>query len=504
MIHTVTISTRSRHTRVPAGRFHPSRALALIASFALGGCTSSAKKTVEPITSATTAAPATPSPVGVPSALIDLGVQAGSPVRDYAHAVIDDGDGGAYVGHLVMRDSLGVLPTRPGDKRLVLEGAEGVYLSHYDADYQRVSRAIIEDIHQIDAIARNSVNGTMYIAGSEHFYPKGALITKLRIARYDPARAVAKGGFADKLLKRLPRRVVGHRIADLAIDDEGDVYVAIGLQLRSETSSKATGVVKHELAVARLSPTGNVRWYDVIDLKPPAQETRERNAIAALGFSRRGHLIVAGHASGAISGSARSHGGLDIFVAALDRKSGASVWSKQFGSREHDRASDIAVTKDGTIVIVGSTAGTLFSDSRGDEDAVIIGLGKDGSVSFREQLGSAKADRFHQVTVSNKEVVLAFGETSGKLALERPSSNPESADRDVLVVAYSGAGLRSWVVQLGTEHDDNLAAAVTAANRGTHVLFDTIGTFKERAGGTGTTGTTGKPNQDLVLVRLRE
>ena len=321
------------------------------------------------------------------NARIALGVQAGSPLGDHAHVVIDDGSGGAYVGHLVRRDRKDVVNTRPGDRRLVLEGAEGAYISHYGADYHRQTRFILEDIHFIDAIARHPGSGDLFIAAEEHYYPRKQKQTRLRLLHYTRDGVKRSHDLDKKLLTKLPKRPQQHRIADLTIDDTGDLYAAVEVTRRSRKRGRAGDV---ELAVARISTTGAIRWYQRI----AAKGERSQDGLTAIALTPTGQVVVAGHTGGTLAGAEASRGDLDLFVQVYDGDSGKLQWTSTHGTDKREQAHDVAVAADGSIVLVGSTAGQLFGAPRGDDDALILTVGKDGAQAcWRRVQARAQAAR---------------------------------------------------------------------------------------------------------------
>lgn len=437
---------------------------------------------------------------------IAMGVQTSSPISDHAQVVIDDGAGGAFIGHLVRRDTDRPKNTRPGDRRLVMEGAEGAYLSHYDPNYQRIARVILEDIHHVDAIAIDPNTGDLLIAGQEHFYPKSVLRTKLRILGYRRNGSKKSAQIGDRLRKRLPRRALGHRIEDMIVDQRGDIYVAVTVVRRRKKRERTGRGDVTEMALARLGPDGKaVKWYSPLTSKfsQNGGEYAGKSEIAALALSPDGTLIAVGHSGGDIDPKTPNRGSLDIFVHAVAPDSGELSWTRTFGTEKRDVARDLAIAADGTLVVVGNSSGQLFANPNGDDDAFIMALDKAGNPRWSEQLGTGQTDRFHAVVVTGTGAIVTIGETDGQLALERPASTSDDPQMDVLIAGYSPAGVRSWMFQAGTAVNDYPADIAASSQGGAHVLFDTPGSLQ----GAGP-AQSGPPNQtahkDMVLLRIRD
>lgn len=443
------------------------------------------------------------------NARVAMGVQTSSPISDHAQVVIDDGAGGTYVGHVVQRSGRTTLNTRPGDRRLVMEGGEGAYLSHYDASYQRVIRVILEQIHFVDAIARNPTTGDLFIAGQQHFYPKAIKRAKLRVLHYGADGLERTTRLDKKLLARLPRRVLEHRVEDMVIDAQGNLYLGITLVRRRKRKEKGGRQDVGEMVLAKMTAAGKIRWYEKLSTQynQGGGYYAGSSEIAALALSPDGQLIVIGHSGNHIDKDNPNRGSLDVFVQAIAPDSGRKLWTRTFGTAERDVARDLAIAADGTLIVVGNTAGQLFAQPRGEDDAVIMALDKQGEPRWSEQLGTGKTDRFHSVTISGKGAILVAGETAGQLALDRPETDGKSSAIDVLVAGYTPDGVRAWMFQAGTATNDYPAGIAASSEGGAHLLFDTQGSFQ----GMGTPRSVGQagggsqlPHKDMVLLRLRD
>ena len=442
------------------------------------------------------------------NARVAMGVQTSSPISDDAQVVIDDGNGGAYLGHLVQRGDQNVPNTRPGDRRLVMEGGEGAYLSHFDASYQRVARVILEDLHSVDAIARHPATGELFIAGQEHFFPRSGKRSKLRLLHYRADGSKKSARLDKQLLARLPRRALGHRIEDLLVDAAGDLYLAMTVfRKRQKKERGGTGPVA-EMYLCKMSTEGRIRWFAQLRTSDNwvGGEDAGHSQIAALAMSPGGQLVAAGSTGDHMDKNNQNRGGLDIFVVGLAADSGAPLWTQTFGTPGRDVAHDLTIAGDGTLIVVGSTTGQLFAAPRGADDAFILALDPQGAHRWSEQIGADRDDRFYTVTVTGTGAIIAVGETTGKLALERPATDTDSSGVDVLVAGYSPQGVRSWMLQLGTAVDDYPAGIAAASAGGAHLLFDTKGSFqgnpKDPTGAAAATPET--PSKDLVLLRVRD
>lgn len=160
--------------------------------------------------------------------------------------------------------------------------------------------------------------------------------------------------------------------------------------------------------VRLVAPDGTEAWSRI--LTPVGLD----NA-GGVAFAPDGNVIVAGSTFTTLFG--KPWGQQDVYVAKLDRKTGATLWSMQYGSTESDFVKAMAVDGRGTIVVAGETLGdfTGITPPAGDYDVFALLVSADGGVLGTWQRGSPADDQVHAVAFDSCSRALVAGATSGAL-----------------------------------------------------------------------------------------
>jgi len=155
---------------------------------------------------------------------------------------------------------------------------------------------------------------------------------------------------------------------DVVLDSEGNIYIA-GY---TDGSLDGTTVAdSSDVFIMKLDNNGDQLWIRQYG-SPKGHEIAD-----AIDIDAAGNLYVVGDSSGNIDGLT-SKGQHDIFIFKLD-SDGNKIWSRLEGSKDQDRASDIAVAADGNIFVSGETEGSWGAQSpMGFSTAIVLKLNTDG------------------------------------------------------------------------------------------------------------------------------
>lgn len=131
--------------------------------------------------------------------------------------------------------------------------------------------------------------------------------------------------------------------------------------------------------------------------------------------TKEGHIVVVGTTS-SNNGDFRgmNHGGEDVIVMNLDRN-GNVVWKKTLGGTGDDYGKSVTSTIDGDILITGytlSSDGDFKGTSRGTSDMFIIKLDKDGEVLWKKTYGGSHPEGSHSISTSMNDEIVITGSTS--------------------------------------------------------------------------------------------
>ena len=128
----------------------------------------------------------------------------------------------------------------------------------------------------------------------------------------------------------------------------------------------------------------------------------------------RGNVLVVGYTDGVLPGQ-KSAGESDAFVRKYD-PNGKELWTRQFGSTGDDEALGVAVDARGNVLMVGWTEGTLPGQrSAGKRDVFVRKYDPAGRELWTRQFGSRDSDWASGVAVDAHGNVLVVGWTEGAL-----------------------------------------------------------------------------------------
>ena len=205
--------------------------------------------------------------------------------------------------------------------------------------------------------------------------------------------------------------------ADVAADGSGNVVV-VGRTSGSLGDASAGGL---DAYVRKYDPAGNVQWTRQFG-------TSSDDGAMSVAVDESGSILVAGYTYGVLQGM--HAGGRDAFLRKYDA-AGNVLWTRQFGTSSDDLVYAVAVDASGNILVTGETNGSLEGMSAGGYDAFVRKYDPAGNVLWTRQFGTSSDDRAYGVAVDGSGSVLVTGSTDG--SLEGVSSNGS----DVFVRKYA-------------------------------------------------------------------
>lgn len=202
-----------------------------------------------------------------------------------------------------------------------------------------------------------------------------------------------------------------------------------------------------------------------------------------------GSIYVCGTVAGALSGQSHQ-GGYDAFVRKYD-PSGTLLWTRQFGTPQHDWVREISVDSQGNIAVAGGTYGAFpgFPNGTNALYAFVRVLDAAGTERWTQQFGpigapngsaspgpgghvgwplfANQSDSYGNVYVSGKTNSALPGQTAW-------------GDEDIFVRKYDVTGAAVWTHQFGTAAGDrprSIALLDVAGSQQLAVTGDTFGAF---------------------------
>jgi len=209
--------------------------------------------------------------------------------------------------------------------------------------------------------------------------------------------------------------------------------------------------------------------------------TADSDAASGVAVDGEGNVIVVGDTWGTFPGQNNS-GETDAYVRKVS-PAGSVVWTRQFGSSDSEQGKAVAVDGAGNIIVVGITDGALPGQgSLGRMDAFIRKLSPAGAELWTRQFGSKNWDEASSVAVDAAGDIIVAGysevpdeatvaeELAGGIVL---SLAPIGVG-DAFVRKFSSAGVELWARQFGLPGGDE-ALAVAVDGGGNIIVAGAVG-----------------------------
>jgi hypothetical protein len=296
-----------------------------------------------------------------------------------------------------------------------------------------------------------------------------------------------------------PKRITGDGEGGAVL--VGNIYAAVDFGTGPLPWSGDTDVF-----VVRLDAMGTALWA-----KSAGDMVEQKATSVAVGPS--GDIIVAGSNSGQIdfgSGPLVSAGAADVFLAALNPKTGAALWSRAFGDAANQTMGALAVDALGNIVAVGGFSGAIdFGPpstplaSPLNFDAWVAKLGPNGKTLWSRRYGdgdgSAGAQGGDDVAVDSAGNIHVMGVfDGGGLALDGMILPASAGGWDTYIAKLDQSGSGLWVKAVTGAMDQFSVRVVPDAMGGTFFGVRTVGDVAVGGG----EALTGLGAEDILLGRL--
>ena len=167
----------------------------------------------------------------------------------------------------------------------------------------------------------------------------------------------------------------------------------------------------------------------------------------AISRTKDGNLIVVGSTK-----SLNPNNGRDLYVAKLSLD-GKLIWQKSFGGERDEFAGGIAGTNDGGVLAIGSTES--FS-KKGYRDIYIVRLDKDGNEVSIKTIGGKLNDNAKALTRTADGNFIMVGSRELK----------HSGDADFFIMKLNQKGEKIWARTLGQNENDVLLSVAPTPNGG--------------------------------------
>jgi len=298
-------------------------------------------------------------------------LQDGTPAADELHSVVTDKNNDIYVGGGIQGDLSPFLNSGGFDFLVRRYSSAGNLL------WERVIAVNPESSYMARAIVIDEVRGSLYVAGdrwSRKVFLSDNVVHSvfdqdISVEKLNPVDGSSLWGFPyDFNLIATDNTPQWSFATGVAVDREGYIYVG-GYNIRKDKDDLSNaGDVTFELF--KLDSSGNKSWHSYIPAGPHAG-----NEARGVVVDSMKDVYLVGYTSVALDNSVHL-GETDAFIMQFDGDTGATLWTRQFGTIGYDRAFGIAIDRnrpDLTIYVAGETDGSLDGKTNlGGYDAFLV------------------------------------------------------------------------------------------------------------------------------------
>ena len=205
--------------------------------------------------------------------------------------------------------------------------------------------------------------------------------------------------------------------------------------------------------VRSYAPDGTERWTH--QFGSPGLDVANAVAIGA-----SGEVYVAGSVGASALPGEAYIGAEDAFIRAY-ASDGTVLWTDQFGTVWDDHARGVAVSSDGTVYVAGNTYFELGEPGYfGSSDAFLRAYAPGGEHEWTIQFGTEWEDSVTDLAVSPDGHVHVVGETNGSLP-----GFVNDGDFAVYIRTFNSDGIEVWTDQFNGDSSAFAAVAVDSAGR---------------------------------------
>lgn len=239
-------------------------------------------------------------------------------------------------------------------------------------------------------------------------------------------------------------------IQDIVLDENGNIYVAGAIY-----NNTGSLIQFQDGFVAKLNSSGELIWNILLD-----------GALTSIDLDEDGNIFVTGSSEGdwsIVDAPLNSHSGdNDVFIAKLT-PSGDFSWYTFFGGTARDGASEIIISDNGNINVVGTSYGTWGTPIRafvGDWSAFVAELDSSGSLIWNTFLGGGRTSG-DDIDVDDSENVYVVGTSWNSWgtpirAFESPMFQPLNG----YVAKLNTNGSLIWNTFLGNGSNESYAVEI--------------------------------------------
>jgi len=294
----------------------------------------------------------------------------------------------------------------------------------------------------------------------------------------------------------------------MAVDNKGNVYLCGAFAdqiLIGDTTLEAFDLASVDIFVAKFDRMGAFLWAKVFG----SSNFDESGPYVAADSTGNVYLAgLFGRTAKFDSRTITADGAADMFLCKMNT-AGAVQWVKKIGGILNDRATGIAINKDGSrINVVGTFEGTVRFDatdvtSYNDKaDFFAVSYDNTGTIKWWHRLGTAGIDRGISCTMDRKGNLVLAGAFKGAITFVDggvPLNSNGELYTDMFLCKYDNVGALAWAKKFGGINDDYAASVAVDKNNNIYVggYYDSLTVFGENV-------LEGEGDREAILLKVNE
>ncbi len=249
-----------------------------------------------------------------------------------------------------------------------------------------------------------------------------------------------------------------------ALDGDGNVYL-VGTTYSKFVPDQAGGLA--DAIVVRFdADTGELLWKTQWGGKSHDRGEAARMLDATT-------LLVAGETAGFPEGP-ESQGESDIFLRAVDVRSGEVLWTQTYGTTGRDEVRELLIGIAGDVYLVGKTSGAFTAEpAQGEEGYILRVSASSGELFAREVIGGSGDDEVREALLDADGRLWIGGTTTSALF-----DQTHRGGEDIFVARLDSQTLSPLSLhQFGTPEDDRFVGLESGSAEEIYVAGFTSGTW---------------------------
>jgi hypothetical protein len=248
-------------------------------------------------------------------------------------------------------------------------------------------------------------------------------------------------------------------ISGVAVEGTGNAYIT-GTTDGSFPGNKNVG----DGFLLKFDANGAQQWVKQIG-------TYDHDDVNGVAIDATGNVYITGETTGSFPGYSNL-GSWDGFVMMFDAN-GAQQWVKQFGTKEGEFVSGVAVDASNNVYITGTTRGSFPGNVNvGYIDVFLMKFDANGTQQWLKQFGTDDADDVNGIAVDATGNAYVTGDTSSSFP-----GNSNVGASDVFLLKFDTNGAQQWLKQLGTNDDESANGVAIDATGNVYIAGIAFGSF---------------------------